>query len=259
MSTDHDSYDKKYIAAHAAADAPAITLEDETARFGVLQHDRTDLWEETAFALVAECGDHDVLMWTAGYLLKSNGRGVWIDKQAAEHDMMFIAVPRANRGTMSDNHFVRSGWHRTERLAFDDVKIERGGDRVVWQFEEQQFVSRPQAQPPGPGRTCRPARSRASRCHAPIARRARRRARRSMPTCRRRQGANSSPARARSRCARPRLDRPFGRASPARVSRHSARWVVETSSSLLRKGPHRCRRLGDRRSGSHGLPWLCRG
>ena len=55
-------------------------------------------------------------MWTAGYLLKGNGRGVWIDKQAAEHDIMFIAVPKANRGTMSDNDFVRSGWHRTERL-----------------------------------------------------------------------------------------------------------------------------------------------
>jgi hypothetical protein len=148
MSTDHDSYDKQYIATHADVNTPPVTLDDEAAQFGVLQHEKTDLWEETAFALVAECGDHDVLMWTAGYLLKGNGRGVWIDKQAAEHDMMFIAVPKANRGTMSDNHFVRSGWHRTERLAFDDVKIERGSDRVIWQFEEQQFVSQPQAQPP---------------------------------------------------------------------------------------------------------------
>lgn len=148
MSTDHDSYDQQYIAEHAKVHTPPITLDDETAQFGVLAHDKTDLWEETAFALVVECGDHDVLMWTAGYLLKGNGRGVWIDRQAAEHDIMFIAVPRAHRGTMSDNHFVRSGWHRTERLAFDDVKIERGSDRVLWQFEQQQFVSQPQAQPP---------------------------------------------------------------------------------------------------------------
>jgi hypothetical protein len=148
MSTDHDSYDRQYIATHADVHTPAVTLDDEMAQFGVLPHEKTDLWEETAFALVAECGDHDVLMWTAGYLLKGNGRGVWIDKEAAEHDMMFIAVPKANRGTMTDNHFARSGWHRTERLAFDDVKVERGGDRVVWQFEQQQFVSQPQAQPP---------------------------------------------------------------------------------------------------------------
>ncbi len=148
MTTDHDSYDKKYIAAHAAADAPAITLEDETARFGVLQHGRTDLWEETAFALVAECGDHDVLMWTAGYLLKANGRGVWIDKEAAEHDMLFIAVPRSSRGRMSDNHFARSGWHRGERLALGAVKIDGDADQVVWQFEEQQFISKPQTAPP---------------------------------------------------------------------------------------------------------------
>jgi hypothetical protein len=148
MSTDHDSYDKQYIAAHAEVHTPPITLDDEVPRFEVLQHEKTDLWEETAFALVAECGDHDVLMWTAGYLLKGNGRGVWIDKQAAEHDMMFIAVPRANRGTMTDNPFARSGWHRTERLGFDDVKVERSSDRVSWQFEEQQFISQPNAQPP---------------------------------------------------------------------------------------------------------------
>ena len=114
----------------------------------MLPHEKTDLWEETAFALVAECGDRDVLMWTAGYLLKANGRGAWIDKEAAEHDMMFIAVPRANRGRMSDNDFVRSGWHPTERLSFDSVKIERAGDQVLWQFDEQQFISLPETAPP---------------------------------------------------------------------------------------------------------------
>jgi hypothetical protein len=148
LTTDHDSYDQQYIATHAAHHTPPVTLDDDMPQFERLPHERTDLWEETAFALVAECGEHDVLMWTAGYLLKSNGRGVWIDKRAAEHDMLFIAVPRANRGTMTDNNFVRRGWHAGERLAFDDVKVERGGDRVTWQFEDQQFVSQPQMQPP---------------------------------------------------------------------------------------------------------------
>src|SRR4051794_40760383 len=148
MSTDHDSYDKQYIAAHAEVHTPPITLDDEVPRFGVLPHHKTDLWEETAFALVAACGDHDVLMWTAGYLLKGNGRGVWIDEQAAEHDIMFIAVPRSQRGTMTDNPFARSGWQPTERLPFDAVKVERGADRVLGQFDEHRFVSQPQAQPP---------------------------------------------------------------------------------------------------------------
>ena len=70
MSTDHDSYDQQYIATHADVEAPPITLDDEIAQYPVLPHERTDLWEETAFALVAESGDHDVLMWTAGYLLE---------------------------------------------------------------------------------------------------------------------------------------------------------------------------------------------
>ena len=112
MSTDHDSYDQQYIATHAAHHTPPVTLADDMPQFGVLPHERTDLWEETAFALVAECGDHDVLMWTAGYLLKANGRGVWIDRQAAEHDMLFIAVPKANRGAMMERLDER--WRRRQ-------------------------------------------------------------------------------------------------------------------------------------------------
>jgi hypothetical protein len=148
MSVDQDGYDQQYIATHAKAHAPPVTLEDETPRFTLLPHQSTDLWEETAFALVAECGDHDVLMWTAGYLLEANGRGVWIDKASAERDMMFIAVPRSRRGRITDNDFVRTGWHRGERFARDAVAIERGNDRVVWTFDRQQFISQPQTQPP---------------------------------------------------------------------------------------------------------------
>ena len=114
--------------AAARAEAPPVTLDDEIAQYRVLPHEHTDLWEETAFALVAESGDHDVLMWTAGYLLKGNGRGVWIDKQAAEHDIMFIAVPKANRGTMSDNHFVRSRLapHRATRSSQGGCRPAKG-------------------------------------------------------------------------------------------------------------------------------------
>ncbi|HSW06041.1 hypothetical protein [Aquabacterium sp.] len=148
MSSDHDSYDQQYIATHAKAHAPAITLEDETPRFGLLDHAKTDLWEESAFALVAESGDHDLLLWTAGYLLEANGRGVWIDQASAERDLMFISVPRSQRGRMTDNNFVRTGWHRGERFARDAVRIEQSEERVVWTFDQQQFISEPGAQPP---------------------------------------------------------------------------------------------------------------
>jgi len=148
MSIDHDSYDQQYIATHAKAHTPPVTLDDDLPQYQALPHDRTDLWEETAFAMVAESGKHDILMWTAGYLLKGNGRGVWIDRQAAERDILFIAVPRAQRGRMADNAFVRTGWHPGERFAFDDVRIERSADTVAWQFGEQRFVSQPTHQPP---------------------------------------------------------------------------------------------------------------
>ena len=142
MSTDRDKFDRQYVTTQIT-EAPPVTLEDEVDQYNRLPVGETDLWEETAFALVGESGDYDVLLWTAGYLLQSYGRGVWIDKDAIEHDIMFIAVPKAHRGTMTDNNFVRSGWHPTERLTRDKLRIERKGDEVIWHFDAQQFIAKP--------------------------------------------------------------------------------------------------------------------
>ncbi|HEU0203906.1 MAG TPA: hypothetical protein VFR86_26140 [Burkholderiaceae bacterium] len=142
MSNDRDRYDQQYVTTQVA-DTPPITLDDEVEQFKRLPVDKSDAWEETAFALVAESGDHDVLLWTAGYILKGNGRNVWMDRDAIEHDILFIAVPKANRGRMTDNHFVRAGWHRNERLEPGKLQIERRKDEVVWQFDQQKFIARP--------------------------------------------------------------------------------------------------------------------
>ncbi len=144
MRKTQDAFDRQYVGTTTyAAEAPAIRLDDETEQYRVLSHKRADLWEETAFALVAESGDHDVLLWTAGYIIKGQGRRVWIDEDAVEHDIMLIAVPKANRGKMTDNNFVRAGWHPTERLQPRKLRIERTHDRVVWHFEDHRFVARP--------------------------------------------------------------------------------------------------------------------
>ncbi|HEU0199041.1 MAG TPA: hypothetical protein VFR86_01255 [Burkholderiaceae bacterium] len=142
MSNDRDRYDQQYVTT-PVADTPPITLDDEVEQFKWLPVDKSDAWEETAFALVAESGDHDLLLWTAGYILKGNGRNVWMDRDAVEHDLLFIAVPKANRGRMTDNHFVRAGWHRNERLEPGKLQIERRKDEVVWQFDQQKFIARP--------------------------------------------------------------------------------------------------------------------
>ena len=143
MSQDkRDDYDKQYTTTAHRGSVP-ITLGDETEQFHNLPHESTDLWEETAFAMIADSGDHDVLMWTAGYILKGNGRGVWIQKDSVEHDIMLIAVPKSSRGKMNDNNFVRAGWHPSERLEPSKLKIQREQDKVVWQFDQQQFIAKP--------------------------------------------------------------------------------------------------------------------
>lgn len=137
-----DAFDRQYVKTHLATAIP-ITLQDEQVQYATLEVDKTDLWEETAFAMIAESGDHDVLLWTAGYILKGNGRGVWIDKDAIEHDILMIAVPKSGRGKMSDNNFVRAGWHRNERLPADALQVARHDDKVVWDFAGHQFIARP--------------------------------------------------------------------------------------------------------------------
>lgn len=142
MSKGKVGYDQQYVKAHLASAIP-ITLQDELVQYKVLQADKSDIWEETAFAMIAESGDYDVLLWTAGYILKGNGRGVWVDKDAIEHDLMMIAVPKSGRGKMGDNHFVRAGWHQTERLAPEALSVEQHADKVVWDFAGHQFIARP--------------------------------------------------------------------------------------------------------------------
>jgi len=95
----------------------AVTLADEGTHFEslALPAAQTDLWEETALGVVAEAGDYDVLLWAAGYALFGNGKGIWSPGASAEREIQLIVVPKNQRGTMSDNDFVRVGWTPTAR------------------------------------------------------------------------------------------------------------------------------------------------
>ena len=135
-----DDYDTAYVKEKESGAIP-VTLQDEVSHIHELPP--TDIWEESAIALVAETETHDVLMWNGMYILKGHGDNLWIQKDGVEHDLCLIAVPKSQRGHMSDNHFVRTGWHPTQRLPADALKIERNDDEVVWTLERESFISRP--------------------------------------------------------------------------------------------------------------------
>ncbi|MEU6185783.1 hypothetical protein [Nocardia sp. NPDC047038] len=151
-----DEYNSKYKSIqHSEA---AVTLEDETTHFDSLAipSDRTDLWEETALGVVAECGDYDVLLWAAGYVLFGNGKGLWGPGKSAEREIQLIVVPKSQRGRMSDNDFVRVGWTPTERLRGDQIKVVAADDAITWDFNGLRFVSQPpQWRLEGLSRRCR--------------------------------------------------------------------------------------------------------
>ncbi|MEU7811729.1 hypothetical protein [Pseudonocardia sp. NPDC049154] len=138
-----DDYTAKYTAIrHSDA---SVTLEDEGTHFESLSvpSSATDLWEETALGVVGEAGEYDVLLWAAGYALFGNGKGLWGPGASAEREVQLIVVPRAQRGTMSDNDFVRVGWTPTERLRGDRFSVETAADSVTWDFDGLRFVSQP--------------------------------------------------------------------------------------------------------------------
>jgi hypothetical protein len=138
-----DDYNAKYTSIRHSAEP--VTLRDEGSHFEGLAvpSSQTDIWEETALGVVAESGDHDVLLWAAGYKLAGNGKGVWGPGVSAEREVQLIVVPRSQRGTMTDNDFVRVGWTPSERLREDQLTITTSGEEVTWDFDGLRFVAAP--------------------------------------------------------------------------------------------------------------------
>jgi len=138
-----NDYNEKY--ANIVASHEAVTLEDEMTHFESLAvpSSQTDIWEETAAGVVAEAGDYDILLWAAGYALFGNGKGLWGNGQSAEREIQLIVVPKSQRGTMTDNNFVRVGWTPTERLHNDKFTVTKSEDKVTWDFNGLKFVATP--------------------------------------------------------------------------------------------------------------------
>lgn len=138
-----DDYSAKYNAIKHS-EAP-VTLADEATHFEALAlpSSQTDIWEETALGVVAEAGEYDVLLWAAGYALFGNGKGLWGEGASAEREIQLIVVPKSQRGSMSDNDFVRVGWTPSERLKGDKFKVTRSEDAVTWDFDGLRFVAQP--------------------------------------------------------------------------------------------------------------------
>ncbi len=138
-----DDYNEKYTKInHSTAQ---VTLNDETTHFESLSKpsSETDLWEETAMGVVAEAGDYDVLLWAAGYALFGNGKGIWGPGQSAEREIQLIVVPKSQRGTMTDNNFIRVGWTPKERLRGDKFTVTQDDDKITWDFDGLKFVAAP--------------------------------------------------------------------------------------------------------------------
>ncbi len=123
----------------------AITLEDEGTHFEALAKPstETDFWEETALGVVGESGENDVLLWAAGYVLAANGQGIWGEGITAEREIQLIVVPKSQRGTMSDNDFLRVGWTPSERMSLDKLKVTAADNSVTWDFNGLRFVASP--------------------------------------------------------------------------------------------------------------------
>jgi hypothetical protein len=138
-----DDYNDKYSTIKQSD--LAVTLADELTHFEELNlpSARNDIWEETAIGLVAESGEYDVLLWSAGYALFGNGRGLWGPGQSAEREIQLIVVPKSERGSMSDNNFVRVGWTPSERLHGPEFSVTASDDDVTWDFNGLRFIAQP--------------------------------------------------------------------------------------------------------------------
>jgi hypothetical protein len=136
-----DRFDALYAEQTGLEDVP-IRLDDE-----VLQADKfppLDLWEEDCFVMVGESEEHDLFLWTTVYSLKGHGQGVWMVKDGAEQETLFMAIPKERRNTgLHDHDFARTGWHPGRRGQGSDLKVERHADKVVWRLGDREYISAP--------------------------------------------------------------------------------------------------------------------
>ncbi len=105
---------------------------------------KSDLWEETAWIVTAECGDFDIFLWAAAYRLCGHGDNVWlVDGEGAEQDTMFFAVPRNQRNEgLTDHDFARLSWEPGNRQTADALRVHStasGGTR--WNIGKRQYIA----------------------------------------------------------------------------------------------------------------------
>ncbi|MNI85995.1 hypothetical protein D3C73_1430410 [compost metagenome] len=68
-------------------------------------------------------------------------QGIWGPDMSAEREIQLIVVPKSQRGTMTDNNFVRVGWTPKERLHGDKFKVTATEDKVIWDFNGLKFIA----------------------------------------------------------------------------------------------------------------------
>src|SRR5437868_3836220 len=106
----------------------------------LLPRDR-DSSEDTGFIITARTAHHDIYLYACAYVIRGGGKGIWLVPDGRINGTIFFAIPRAQAGRgLTDNTFVRTGWHINQYLKPEDHKLVSEADRAVWSLGGRDYI-----------------------------------------------------------------------------------------------------------------------
>jgi len=102
-----------------------------------------DSSEDAGFIITARTADHDIYLYACAYVIRAGGKGIWLIPDGRINGTIFFAIPRAMTGKgLTDNAFVRTGWHFNQYLKPQDHKVVNDAGRAVWSMGGRNYIWR---------------------------------------------------------------------------------------------------------------------
>ncbi len=102
-----------------------------------------DCSEDAGFIITADTGEHDIYLYACAYVLRSEGKGIWVKRNGRINGTIFYAIPHGACGNgLHDNAFARTGWHVNQYIEPEEHEIIHKPDSVEWRIGGRNYIWR---------------------------------------------------------------------------------------------------------------------
>lgn len=118
---------------------PTMSLDDEMPWRPLFPEETQSFYDDIGFSFTAETDDYDVMVGNFFYNFQGGPqrpKSQWLPDGWVHNDLIVIA-PKSQRGQpLTDNNFHRTTMNPYDFCGYDDLKVTRTADSVVWQLRD---------------------------------------------------------------------------------------------------------------------------